>query len=122
MDGRVGYQLVFPEGRGYAAGEVPPPRRLKFVSPGYFQTMGTRMMTGRELAWADIYGRAKVAVISENFAREVWGSAAAAIGKRIHGGTAANAPPIWREIVGVVEDVHEDGLHQEAPSMVYWPA
>ena len=89
------------------------------MSPGYFGAIGTRMIAGRDITWNDIYGRAKVAIVSENFAREVWGSPAAALGQRIR--ESAPATPIWREIVGVVEDVHEDALYQAAPAMVYWP-
>jgi ABC-type antimicrobial peptide transport system permease subunit len=29
---------------------------------------------------------------------------------------------VWREIVGVVQDVHEDAVHEAAPAFVYWPA
>ena len=58
-------------------------RRMKPVSPGYFDAVGTRMIAGRDITWNDIYGRAKVAIVSENFAREVWGSPAAALGQRI---------------------------------------
>ena len=59
-------------------------------------------------------------IISENFAREVWGSPAAALGGRISA-PSPSGPPVWREVVGVVEDVHEDALHQTAPTTVYWP-
>ena len=27
----------------------------------------------------------------------------------------------WREVIGVVQSVHQDGLYEEAPSLVYWP-
>jgi hypothetical protein len=58
-----------------------------------------------------------VAVISENMAREMWGTPAAALGKRIR---VANVDS-WREIVGVVGEMYDDGVHQKAPTMVYWP-
>ena len=48
------------------------------------------------------------------------GIARAALGQHIRESAPA-APPVWREIVGIVEDVHEDALHQAAPAMVYWP-
>ena len=38
-----------------------------------------------------------------------------------HSRVCACARRCWREIVGIVEDVHEDALHQAAPAMVYWP-
>ena len=36
-------------------------RRIKMVSPGYFDAIGTRMIAGRDITWNDIYGRARVA-------------------------------------------------------------
>jgi len=116
---RVAFTSVFVEGKDYA-GTTPPRRRTKTVSPGYFGAIGTRMIAGRDITWSDIYGGAKVAIISENFAREVWGSPAAALGQRIRD-SAPRSTDLWREIVGIVEDVHEDALYQAAPPFVYWP-
>src|SRR5206468_2911661 len=59
-------------------------------------------------------------LISENFARELWHEPGAAVGKRIREWGLKNAV-VWREIIGVVEDVREDGPPQKAPGMVYWP-
>jgi len=50
----------------------------------------------------------------------VWGTPAAALGRRIHEPAQVGATT-WREIVGVVQDVHEDSLDQAAPSAAYWP-
>ena len=115
---RVWTQTIYVDGQDYAPGTVAPLRRIKSVSPGYFNAIGTRMIAGRDITWNDIYGRMNVAIISENFAREVWGSPAAALGQRIRENPDAT---VWREIVGVVEAVHEDAVHQAAPAMVYWP-
>jgi putative ABC transport system permease protein len=101
----------------YAPGTMPPLRRIKTVSPGYFTAIGTRMIAGRDITWNDIYGRARVAIVSENFAREMWGSPTGAIGQHIREAPTA----VWGEIVGVVQDVHEDAVHQSAPPFVYWP-
>ena len=116
---RVSLSPVFVEGKDYA-GTTPPMRRMKVVSPGYFAAIGTGMIAGRDITWSDIYGRAKVAIVSENFAREVWGSPAAALGQRIRD-SAPTSTDLWREIVGVVENVHEDALYQAAPTFAYWP-
>ena len=121
MEGRVNDDRVIVEGESYAASETPPRRRHKFVSPGFFRAMGTRMIAGRDITWADIYTRTPVAVISENFASEIWGTPAEAIGKRIREPSPADRPQVWREVVGVVQDVHEDGLYTPAPATVYWP-
>ena len=117
---RVWLNPVFIEGKGDAPGTTPPLRRMKVVSPGYFAAVGTRMIAGRDITWSDIYGRARVAIVSESFAREVWGSPAAALGHHIRD-SAPTTTDLWREIVGVVEDVHEDALHQVAPTFAYWP-
>jgi hypothetical protein len=53
-------------------------------------------------------------------ARELWGESASALGKRIRE-SRPDAPGLWREVVGVVQDVHEDALHQTSPKTVYWP-
>jgi predicted lysophospholipase L1 biosynthesis ABC-type transport system permease subunit len=50
-------------------------------------------------------------------ARQMWQSPSAALGKRIRVGTTDD----WREIIGVVGDVHDDGLNQEPATSVYWP-
>ena len=115
---RVWTQTVYVDGHRYAQGTMPPMRRMKTVSPGYFNAIGTRMIAGRDITWNDIYGRARVAIVSENFAREVWGSPAAALGQRIRESPQA---PFWRDIIGVVEDVREDAVHQPASAMAYWP-
>jgi predicted permease len=114
MDGRMSVSVIPAEDPTHAS-----VRRLKFVSPGYFQAMGTRLIAGRDINWSDIDGHRKVALVSENFARELWQEPAAAIGKRIR--EWGLKPPVWREIIGVVEDVHEDGPAHKAPSMTYWP-
>ena len=50
-------------------------------------------------------------MISENFAREYWGSAAAAIGKQIR----SNPNDAWSEVIGVVADIRHDGADKKAP-------
>ncbi|HJR71012.1 MAG TPA: ABC transporter permease [Gammaproteobacteria bacterium] len=110
---------VTVEGRPPTAGDAPPPRRMKIVSPGYLEVMGTRIIAGRDITWADIEAGGRVALISEDFARELGGEPAAALGKRIR--TPVDSDD-WREVIGVVESVKEDALYQESPSIVYWPA
>jgi predicted permease len=105
------------EGKVYEGGE-PPLRLFNFVSPGYFNAMGTRLVAGREFTWTDIYGLRPKVIVSENFARESWGSASAAIGKRLR--QFSSMP--WQEVIGVVEDVRVHGVDEKAPAIVYWAA
>ena len=103
---------------GWGKREIPPIRTYKFISPGFFQAIGTPLIAGRDLTWTDLYERRPVALISANLAREICGTPAAALGKRVRECTTNP----WREIVGVVGDVYDDGVHVAAPAVVYWPA
>jgi predicted permease len=109
------WDAIVAEGKSYSTDEIPPLRLFKHVSPGFFHTIGTRMIAGRELSWNDIYGSRPVLMVSENLARELWGSPNAALGKRIR------ELKQWFEVIGVVQDVRENGVHEPAPAIVYWP-
>ncbi|MGA7522301.1 MAG: ABC transporter permease [Acidobacteriaceae bacterium] len=105
------------EGKVYPANE-PPLRLYNYVSPGFFHAMGTRFVAGRDFTWSDLYGLHPYVIVSEGFARDNWGSAAAAIGKRIR--KYSDSP--WQQVIGVVEDVHVHGVDEVTPPIVYWPA
>ncbi|MFC5864851.1 ADOP family duplicated permease [Acidicapsa dinghuensis] len=105
------------DGKVYESGE-PPLRLFNYVSPGYFRAMGTRLVAGRDFSWSDLYALHPVVIVSENFARDSWGSAAAAIGKSVH--QFSKSPRL--EVVGVVEDVRQHGVDEKAPMIIYWPA
>ena len=117
MDGWNSNDPIFVDDHQSAQDEIPPLRRFKWVSPGYFATLGRPLLAGRDLAWDDVHGRRKVAVVSANFAREFWPQPQAAIGRRIRQSPTA----AWREIVGVVGDARDDGAGQPPPAIVYWP-
>jgi len=116
--GNVG-NPVFAEDKTFAEGRIPPIRQIRRIAPGYFPTMGTRVVAGRDFTWTDLYEGRRVAIVSENLAREWWGVPRTALGKRIR---EAGALDPWREIVGVVEDVYDNGMHVEPPKFAYWPA
>ena len=105
------------EGKHYEGGE-PPLRLFNYVAPGYFQTLRTRFVAGRDFTWSDVYNFNQYIIVSENFARENWGSAAAAIGKRAR--QFKNMP--WQVVIGVVQDVRHNGVDEKAPAIIYWPA
>jgi predicted permease len=110
------WDAIVAEGKSYPADQIPPLRLFKNVSPGFFRTVGTKMVAGRELTWTEIYGFRPVAMVSENLARELWGTPSAALGKRFREFRG------WWEVIGVVQDVHENGVHDKAPAIVYWPS
>jgi predicted permease len=113
LDGSHNGVIVAAEGKT-DPDRMPPNRRYVHASPGLFAAQGTRLVAGRDFAWDEVLGERKVAIVSENMARETWGEPSQAIGKRIQ---IARGP--WTEVVGVVENVHSDGLHLPAPTTVY---
>ncbi len=117
MDGNHWFDPVFAQDKSYADGAMPPLRRFKFVSPGFLGTVGIPLVTGRDFTWAETYQKVPVALVSENFAREYWGGPAQALGKHVRVSTKDD----WREIVGVVGDMHDDGMNKDAPTIAYWP-
>ena len=117
MTGQGWHDPVFAADHTYSESQVPPIRLFKFVSPGYVRTMGASMVAGRDFTWAETYGVQRVAMVSEALARELWSQPASAIGQRIR--SYPGTP--WREVVGVVSDMRDDGLNQKATAAVYWP-
>ncbi len=108
---------IYAEGKVYADNTIPPLRLYKNISPGLLKTAGTRLVAGREMTWSEIYALQPVVMISENLAREMWGTPLAAVGKHVR--EFSNMP--WAEVVGVVQDVREKGLQETEPEIVYWP-
>jgi len=100
-----------PEGR------IPPNRTIKSISPGLFAALGTPLIAGRDFTWDDLLSRRSVAIVSDNMARENWDEPRNALGKRIRIGTSGP----WSVIVGVVGNVHDDGVDQPPPAIVYFP-
>jgi predicted permease len=117
FDGGAGSNSMLVEDRPPAPGQVVPSRRTKWISPGYFETVGGRLVAGRQITWDDVLGYAPVALVNERLAREVWRTPAAALGKRVR--ESVKSP--WREIVGVLGDERPDSLAEAAPAIVYYP-
>ena len=109
--------VVTAADKTYSEG-IPQLRRSKSVSPGFFQTMGIPLLAGRDFTWTDIEGRRRVAIVSNNLAREWWGQPSAAIGRQIRIGRAG---PL-NEVIGVAGDIYDSGADQPPPTVVYWRA
>ncbi len=117
MDGNTNNDPIFAADKVYSESQIPPLRRCRFISPGFFKTMGNRLLAGRDLTWTDIYERRPVVVVSEGLARELWQDPSAALGKRVR----ENPKGTWREVVGVVGDERDDGVDRKATTITYWP-
>jgi predicted permease len=116
MDGNEWGDPVLAQDRVESPGQIPL-GRYHFVGPAYFKTVGTPFIAGHDLTWSDVYNRVPVAIVSEKLAREYWTDPATAIGKQIR----STSKDEWREVIGVVADVHDDGVEKDPPRSVYWP-
>ena len=88
------------------------------VDPGYFRSMQTRLMAGRDFDQHDTQNSKRVAIVNQTFAGQVFPHENA-VGKRFsHGPDDHN----WVEIVGVVEDGKYVSLNDDPKPVVFWPA
>jgi putative ABC transport system permease protein len=102
---------------GYQGGDGTDAVEMNFsyVSPSFFETVGAPLVAGREFGPDDRRETQRVVVVNETAAQTFWGGSANAIGKRLRG----QGGTVWREVVGVVEDVKVRTI-QEAPTpMMY---
>lgn len=88
---------------------------LRFVTPGYFDTLRIPVLDGRGVEWSDTADQPFVAVVSRSFADRFWPNERA-VGRRF--GFAF----VQREVVGVVGDVSNRGPELESEPQVYLPA
>jgi len=103
---------------------VPPDRTTpeadwRPVLPGFFETMGVRLIAGRFFTDADDAHAAPVAIVDETLARNYW-PGESAVGKRIKTGGRLSTSP-WRTIVGVVGHVRYRTLEAPSRTEFYWP-
>jgi len=117
MTGQGWHDPLYAQDHVYAESKIPPIIEFKMVTPGLMKTMGTPLVAGRDFTWTDLYDKRRVAMVSENLARDLWGQPAAALGKFVR----PYAKGEWREVVGVVGDTRDDGVNTKAPSIAYWP-
>jgi predicted permease len=89
---------------------------VNHISPGYFSTMGIRLLAGRELEDADLRGTARVAVINEVMAKKYF-HGQSPIGKRL--AFRGKAPDTL--IVDVVENVRGTTMRDDNRRFVYLP-
>jgi predicted permease len=90
---------------------------LRYVTPGYFATLGVPIKSGRDINESDAHDRQYVAVVSESFVKRYWPNEtpASALGRRF---TFAFSE---RAVIGVVGDIRMRGLEREAEPQVYLP-
>ena len=88
------------------------------VTPGYFATMGIPVLRGRALQPSDTSGASEAIVVSESFARRIFGNIDP-VGQRIRFGPETGSAREWDVIVGVVGDVKQRSLALDGTMAFY---
>ena len=121
MRGGIWSILTTAEDKDAPGGFVAPEPRdrrvasLRFVTPGFFEALGTPLVQGRDVATGDTLDTQRVAVVSQSFARDHFPDQDP-IGRPFAVMFAV------RTIVGVVGDIRVRGLERESEPQVYLPA
>jgi putative ABC transport system permease protein len=105
------------EGRPREPDSQLPQTNYSSVSPDYFKAMGIPLIAGRAFNDRDLYKAPRVAIVSESLAKRFFPNESA-IGKRIN---VTTGPETFREIVGIVGDVKQNGLDRETRPHAYEP-
>ena len=89
------------------------------ISPGYFQALGVTLVRGRYFSEQDGASAPRAAIINATMARRFW-PGEDAVGKRFKFAYQGAGDP-WTTVVGVVGDMHRDGLTRDAVSEIFLP-
>jgi putative ABC transport system permease protein len=108
------------EGRQTAPGESSPHGDRWMPSDDYFQTMGIRLVRGRYFDARDGEEAPPVVIVDETLARKYWPNEDP-VGRRISFNRTKENQPVWREVVGLVAHVRNEGLEGESRGQYYVP-
>lgn len=111
--------LVQVEDRPPRPGELPPVVATRRVSPGYLETLGTPLRSGRLLERADHEHRTGAAVINVAMADAYW-PGEEPLGQRFYH-ELYDESPAWYTVVGVVENMPIRDPTEEPARTVYLP-
>ena len=92
-----------------------------FLGPGYFQTLGTPLLAGRDFDDRDTANSPKVAIVNQAFIRKIL-KGADPMGKQFRIHEAPGKPRPLYEIVGVTGDNKFQDMHEEYLPFMYFPA
>lgn len=109
---------IFAEGQPLPAPGAERHVGYQTVSTGWFDTLGIRVIEGRDFTTNDAHRDAQVAIVNRTMAETVW-PGQDVIGRRFRYSTSGTAP--WLTIVGVVADIRHLGPASPPRAEVYEP-
>jgi putative ABC transport system permease protein len=101
-------------------GQAPPARGSEptadmrgIFSPGYFDTVGIRLLAGRNFTAEELQTKAPVLVMNQTLAKKLWPNDEA-VGQHLRNvPSKPDTPPIVSTVIGVVADTHQEGLESK---------
>jgi len=94
---------------------------INYLGPGYFKTVGTPLLAGRDFDDRDTGTSVKVAIVNQAFVRKIL-KGADPLGKRFRIHEPPGKPRPLYEIVGVTGDNKFQNMHEEFLPFMYFPA
>jgi predicted permease len=102
---------ISTKGHHYEPGELPG-TFVYVVTPGYLNTIGMRLIKGRDLTWEDNDPKQAVVIVNQTVARYLWPNEDPIDRIAVVGGTDAR-------VIGVIEDVRETSAEAKAGWQMY---
>ena len=109
--------MVIPEG---ATSESGKDSHFSLVGPGYFRTMGTALLAGRDFDDHDTLSSPKVAIVNEAFARKFF-AGSNPVGRSFRLRASPGQPVPVFQIVGLVRNTKYYSLREDFPSISFVP-
>ena len=125
MDG-ADFALSFAvQGAPRPNGEEDPAARIRFVSPGFFQTLGLPILQGRDFDDGDRANSELVVIVSQSLVSRIF-PGQQAIGRHVRWSDpiikVAGFSPEWHRIIGVVPDLDDTNLIPIPAMTIYEPS
>ncbi len=94
---------------------------VRQVTPGYFQTVGMKLLRGRFLQDSDTAKSPLVAVVDDEFARRSWPNVSDPIGRHVAVNQGPDGKLIWCTVVGIVQHVKQYDPATPGREQSYFP-
>ena len=105
------------EGHPTAPGQLPPIVQYQTVTPGYFGAMRTGVKSGRDVEWQDKTNF----VVNKAAVDRLW-PGENPVGRRVRRAQGPGAPPPpWLTVVGIVDNIRQQGLREPPGGEFYFP-
>ena len=111
------HSTIYGEGKPVPKFADAPQATFYSVGPGYFRTMQTRLIAGRDFDAHDTPGSTRVAIVNESFARRLFPNENA-LGKRFRTNPERTE---WAQIIGIVQDGKYQSLNDNNEPALFWP-